>query len=148
MAKGKVSQVIGTVVDVEFPPDELPALYNAVEISMGKEKIVLEVQDHLGNNWVRCLSLSPTDGLERGAEVVDTGAALRVPVGRATLGRLFDVMGTPLDNLGEVKTGEHWPIHRSAPPCAVPPVASARQATGTAPGYTPPPACRTGPQPG
>ncbi len=115
MAKGKVSQVIGTVVDVEFPPDELPALFNAVEISMGKEKIVLEVQDHLGNNWVRCLSLSPTDGLERGAEAVDTGAALSVPVGRATLGRLFDVMGTPLDNLGEVKTGEHWPIHRSPP---------------------------------
>jgi F-type H+-transporting ATPase subunit beta len=74
---------------------------------MGKEKIVLEVQDHLGNNWVRCLSLSPTDGLERGAEAVDTGAALSVPVGRATLGRLFDVMGTQLDNLGEVKTGEH-----------------------------------------
>jgi len=76
---------------------------------------VLEVQDHLGNNWVRCLSLSPTDGLERGAEAVDTGAALRVPVGHATLGRLFDVMGTPLDNLGEVKTDDRWPIHRLPP---------------------------------
>jgi F-type H+-transporting ATPase subunit beta len=115
MAKGKVAQVIGTVVDVEFPPDALPALYNAIEIKSGKDKIVLEVQDHLGNNWVRCLSLSPTDGLERGAEAIDTGAALKVPVGRATLGRLFDVMGTPLDNLGEVKTKEHWPIHRLAP---------------------------------
>jgi F-type H+-transporting ATPase subunit beta len=115
MAKGKVAQVIGTVVDVEFPPDALPALYNAIEIKSGKEKIVLEVQDHLGNNWVRCLSLSPTDGLERGAEAVDTGAALKVPVGKATLGRLFDVMGMPLDNLGEVKTKEHWPIHRLAP---------------------------------
>ena len=115
MAKGKVVQVIGTVVDVEFPPDELPALFNAIEIQSGKEKIVLEVQDHLGNNWVRCLSLSPTDGLERGAEAVDTGAALKVPVGRATLGRLFDVMGTPLDNLGEVKTKERWPIHRLPP---------------------------------
>jgi len=115
MAKGKVVQVIGTVVDVEFPPDELPALYNAIEIQSGKVKIVLEVQDHLGNNWVRCLSLSPTDGLARGAEAIDTGSALKVPVGRATLGRLFDVMGTPLDNLGEVKTKERWPIHRLPP---------------------------------
>jgi F-type H+-transporting ATPase subunit beta len=115
MAKGKVVQVIGTVVDVEFPPEQLPALYNALEIKSGKDKIVLEVQDHLGNNWVRCLSLSPTDGLERGAEAVDTGAAIIVPVGRATLGRLFDVMGTPLDNLGEVKTKDHWPIHRLPP---------------------------------
>lgn len=115
MAKGKVAQVIGTVVDVEFPPDELPALYNAIEIDSGGGKIVLEVQDHLGNNWVRCLALSPTDGLERGAEVKDTGAALRVPVGRATLGRLFDVMGVPLDNLGEVKADDNWPIHRLAP---------------------------------
>jgi F-type H+-transporting ATPase subunit beta len=115
MAKGKVAQVIGTVVDVEFPPDEIPALYNSVEIGTGDEKIVLEVQDHLGNNWVRCLALSPTDGLERGAEATDTGAALRVPVGRATLGRLFDVMGTPLDNLGEVKAEDRWPIHRLPP---------------------------------
>jgi F-type H+/Na+-transporting ATPase subunit beta len=115
MAKGKVVQVIGTVVDIEFPPDELPALFNAVEIQMGKEKIVLEVQDHLGNNWVRCLSLAPTDGLQRGAVAADTGAALKVPVGRATLGRLFDVMGNPLDKLGEVKTAEKWPIHRAPP---------------------------------
>jgi F-type H+-transporting ATPase subunit beta len=115
MANGKVAQVIGTVVDIEFPPDELPALYNAIEIESGDGKIVLEVQDHLGNNWVRCLALSPTDGLERGATAVDTGAALKVPVGRATLGRLFDVMGTPLDNLGEVKAEDHWQIHRLAP---------------------------------
>jgi F-type H+-transporting ATPase subunit beta len=115
MAKGKVAQVIGTVVDVEFPPDELPALYNSIEIAMGDQKIVLEVQDHLGNNWVRCLALSPTDGLARGAEAVDTGSALKVPVGHATLGRLFDVMGTPLDNLGEVKAEDKWPIHRPPP---------------------------------
>ncbi|MBN1692433.1 MAG: F0F1 ATP synthase subunit beta, partial [Dehalococcoidales bacterium] len=88
---------------------------NSVEIQSGENKIVLEVQDHLGNNWVRCLSLSPTDGLERGAEAVDTGSALKVPVGKATLGRLFDVMGTPLDNLGEVKADDNWPIHRPAP---------------------------------
>jgi len=118
MAKGKVVQVIGTVVDVQFPPDQLPAIYNSLEIQSGTEKIVLEVQDHLGNDWVRCLSLSPTEGLARGAEAVDTGAALTVPVGRATLGRLFDVMGTPLDNLGEVKTKDHWPIHRLPPPFA------------------------------
>jgi F-type H+-transporting ATPase subunit beta len=115
MAKGKVAQVIGTVVDIEYPPDELPALFNAIEIPRGGSKIVLEAQEHIGNNWVRCLALSPTDGLERGAEAIDTGAALTVPVGRATLGRLFNVVGEPLDNLGPVKAKEHWPIHRSPP---------------------------------
>ena len=115
MAKGKVAQVIGTVVDIEFPPDELPALYNAVEISHDGGKIVLEVQQHVGNNWVRCLAMSPTDGLQRGVEAVDTGDSLKVPVGRATLGRLFNILGEPLDDLGEVKAEEHWPIHRTPP---------------------------------
>ena len=115
MAKGKVTQVIGTVVDVEFPPRELPALLNAIEIPIDGGKIVLEVQYHIGNNWVRCLALSPTDGLERGVEAIDTGAPIAVPVGEATLGRLFDVMGEPLDNLGEVKAEERWPIHRQPP---------------------------------
>jgi F-type H+/Na+-transporting ATPase subunit beta len=115
MAIGKVAQVIGTVVDVEFPAGSLPALYNALEIQNGNEKIVLEVQDHLGNNWVRCLALSPTEGLARGVDAVDTGAALKVPVGKGTLGRLFDVMGTPLDKLGPVDARFHWPIHRQAP---------------------------------
>jgi len=115
MAKGKIVQVIGTVVDVEFPPDKLPALYNAVEIATDSGKIVLEVQGHIGNNWVRCLALSPTDGLERGAEAVDTSKALSVPVGKATLGRLFNVMGEPIDNLGPIKAKEHWPIHRPSP---------------------------------
>lgn len=115
MAKGKVAQIIGTVVDIEFPPDELPALYNAIEIPLDEGKIVLEVQHHVGNNWVRCLALSPTDGLERGAEAIDTGASLTVPVGRATLGRLFNVMGEPLDNLGPVGAEERWPIHRPPP---------------------------------
>ncbi|MFC1903180.1 F0F1 ATP synthase subunit beta [Chloroflexota bacterium] len=115
MAEGKITQVIGTVVDIEFPPDELPALYNAIEIPLDNGKVVLEVQEHTGNNWVRCLSLSPTDGLVRGAKAVDTGAALSVPVGKATLGRLFNVMGEPLDNLGPVKAKEHWPIHRPPP---------------------------------
>ncbi len=115
MAKGRVAQVIGTVVDIEFPPDELPALYNAIEIPADGSKIVLEVQEHMGNSWVRCLALSSTDGLERGAEAIDTGAALTVPVGRETLGRLFNVMGEPLDNLGPVKAKERWPIHRVPP---------------------------------
>ncbi len=115
MAKGKVAQVIGTVVDIEFPPEELPALYNAIEISGDGEKIVLEAQQHVGNNWVRCLAMSPTDGLGRGVEAVDTGAPLSVPVGRATLGRLFNVFGQPLDNLGPVEAKESWPIHRAAP---------------------------------
>jgi F-type H+-transporting ATPase subunit beta len=115
VAKGKVAQVIGTVVDIEFPPEELPRLFNAVEIHRDGDKIVLEVQQHIGNNWVRCLALSPTEGLQRGAEVIDTGAPLTVPVGKATLGRLFNVMGEPLDNLGEVKAEERWPIHRPPP---------------------------------
>ena len=115
MAKGKVVQVIGTVVDIEFPPDELPALFNAIEITRDGSKIVLEAQEHTGNNWVRCLAMGPTDGLERGAEAIDTGVALRVPVGRGTLGRLFTVLGEPIDNLGPVEAAEYWPIQRPPP---------------------------------
>ena len=115
MGKGKVTQVIGTVVDIEFLPDELPALYNAIEIPTDGGKVVLEAQGHIGNNWVRCLALSSTDGLGRGIEAIDTGAPLTVPVGKATLGRLFNVMGEPIDNLGAVEAAEHWQIHRSPP---------------------------------
>ena len=115
MAKGKVAQVIGTVVDIEFPPDELPALYNAIEIPMDGGKIVLEVQEHVGNNWVRCLALAPTDGLGRGVEAIDTGKALAVPVGKVTLGRLFNIMGEPIDELGPVEAKERWPVHRPPP---------------------------------
>ena len=116
MAKGRVTQVIGTVVDIEFPSGELPALYNAVEIPRDGEKMVLEVQQDIGNNLVRCLSMAPTEGLQRGVEATDTGAPISVPVGNATLGRLFNVLGEPLDNLGEVKAELRWPIHRSPPP--------------------------------
>ncbi len=115
MAKGKVAQIIGTVVDIEFPQEQLPAIYNAIEINQDGNKIVLEAQYHIGNNYVRCLALSPTDGLERGIEALDTGAPVKVPVGRATLGRLFNVFGDALDNLGEVKTEEYLPIHREPP---------------------------------
>jgi len=115
VAKGKVVQVIGTVVDVEFPPDELPQLFNSIEVESSEGKVILEVQEHTGNNWVRCLSLSPTEGLQRGLEAIDTGAPISVPVGRSTLGRLFNVLGEPLDNMGEVKADEKWEIHRTPP---------------------------------
>ncbi len=116
MAKGKVAQIIGTVIDIEFPQDELPALYNAVEIPMGDKTLIAEVQQHIGNNWVRCLAMDITDGLQRGAEVNDTGLPLSVPVGRPTLGRMFNVLGQPIDGGGEVNAPERWPIHRIAPP--------------------------------
>jgi len=115
MARGRVAQVIGTVVDIEFPPEELPELFSAVEIATDVGTIVLEVQEHIGNNWVRCLSLAPTDGLARGTEAIDTGAPIAVPVGRGTLGRLFDVNGRAIDELGGVKAEENWPIHRQPP---------------------------------
>jgi F-type H+-transporting ATPase subunit beta len=115
--KGNVVQVIGTVVDVEFPAEQLPETYSALEIEMGDgKKLVLEVQQHLGNNWVRALAMDTTDGLRRGAEAIDTGAPITVPVGPATLGRLFNVLGEPLDELGDVKADERRPIHRPAPP--------------------------------
>ena len=115
MATGKIVQVIGTVVDVEFPPDELPKLFDALTCDNNGQNLVLEVQQHIGNNWTRCLALGATDGLARGFDVVDTGDKVLVPVGKETLGRLFDVTGTPLDNLGPVESVESWPIHRPAP---------------------------------
>ena len=116
MAKGQVVQVIGTVVDIVFPPDELPAINNGIEIPMNGQKIITEVQAHMGNNWVRTVSLTSTDGLARGAEAIDLGTSISVPVGRATLGRLFNVFGEPLDGLGEVKAEQKHPIHRLPPP--------------------------------
>ncbi|MCI0831818.1 MAG: F0F1 ATP synthase subunit beta, partial [Chloroflexi bacterium] len=115
-AKGQVVQVIGTVVDIEFPPDELPFIYNALNVAMPDgSTLVVEVQQHLGNNWVRALAMDSTDGLPRGAEAVDTGDPINVPVGEVTLGRLMNVLGEPIDGLGEVKAQEHWPIHRPPP---------------------------------
>ena len=115
MANGRITQIIGTVVDVEFPPEGMPAIYNALETKVGDKRLVLEVEQHIGNNWVRCLALGPTEGLVRGEEAVDTGAAISVPVGDPTLGRLFNVLGETLDNLEEVEGAESWPIHRSPP---------------------------------
>jgi F-type H+-transporting ATPase subunit beta len=115
MAKGKVVQVIGTVVDMEFPPDELPSINNGIEIPVNSGKVIVEAQHHMGNNWVRGVALTPTDGLARGAEAIDMGTPIAVPVGRATLGRLFNVFGEPLDGLGEVKTDLRFPIHHPPP---------------------------------
>jgi F-type H+-transporting ATPase subunit beta len=115
MAKGKIVQVMGTVVDGEFPVDELPPVNDAIEIAMDGDKLLAEVQQHLGNNWVRCLTMGSTDGLRRGAEVVDLGGPIKVPVGPGTMGRLFNVLGQPIDNLGDVEAADHWPIHRPPP---------------------------------
>ena len=115
MAKGIVVQVIGPVVDMELPPDELPAIKNGIEIPQDGGKVILEVQHHIGNNWVRGVALTPTEGLARGAEAIDMGTPITVPVGRATLGRLFNVFGEPLDELGEVKAEERHPIHHPPP---------------------------------
>lgn len=115
MAKGTVVQVIGTVIDMEFPPGELPAINNGIVISQDGTEIIVEAQQHIGNNWVRGIALAATEGLQRGAEAVDMGTPITVPVGKETLGRLFNVFGEPLDNLGEVKTDLRYPIHRTPP---------------------------------
>jgi F-type H+/Na+-transporting ATPase subunit beta len=124
MATGKVIQITGPVIDVEFPPGDLPDIYNALEIKRPKkagdtgaaETLVVEVQQHLGNNWVRAVAMSTTDGLARGLDVVDTGAPITVPVGESTLGRVFDVLGHPIDGKGPVKAKKSLPIHRDPPP--------------------------------
>ncbi len=115
MAAGKVVQIMGTVVDVEFPPGELPSTNNGLEIFRDGGRIVVEVQQHIGDSRVRGVALASTDGLSRGAEAIDMGGPITVPVGRATLGRLFNVFGEPLDGLGEVQTDERRPIHRRPP---------------------------------
>jgi len=112
---GHVVQIIGTVVDVEFPADGLPGVYSAVNVQVNGENLVMEVQQHLGNNWVRCLAMGATEGLSRGAEAVDQGEQITVPVGKGALGRLFNVLGEPLDGLGVVAAEERWPIHRDPP---------------------------------
>ncbi len=115
--KGKVIQVIGTVIDVAFPPGELPSLLNAVEINRPDgTHLVLEVEQHVGNNWARCLALGPTEGLARGEVVTDTGRPISVPVGKASLGRIFNVLGEPIDDLAPIEDAERWPIHRDPPP--------------------------------
>ena len=125
-ATGSVRRVIGTVVDIEFSSGELPEIFNAVNVDMNGQLLVTEVQQHLGSNWVRCLALDSTDGLRRGAPAEDTGGPISVPVGDETLGRIFNVVGTPLDPGEEIRDDQlRWPIHR-------PPPSYAEQETQTA----------------
>src|SRR5213080_1974399 len=116
-ATGSVIQITGPVVDIEFPAGELPAIYNAVAIKRkGHDDLVCEVQQHLGNNWVRAVAMTTTDGLARGIDAVDTGGPISVPVGEVTLGRVFDVLGRPIDGKGAIdKKATRLPIHRDAP---------------------------------
>src|SRR5687768_906983 len=114
-ATGRVIAITGPVVDIEFPQGQLPAIFNAVEVFRSGESVTCEVQQHLGNNWVRTVAMTSTDGLARGTEAKDTGSPISVPVGPTTLGRVFDVLGRPIDGKGPVDAEEHYPIHRAAP---------------------------------
>ncbi len=114
--RGKVVQIIGAVVDVEFDSKKLPTIYNALEIIQGGKKLVLETQQHLGEGVIRAVAMGATDGLKRGTEVLDTGAPISVPVGKEVLGRLFNVLGEPIDEKGKVAAKKSLPIHRLAPP--------------------------------
>jgi len=115
--KGRVVQVIGTVVDVEFPGRQLPPIGSALEVQWDDRRVVMEIQHHVGENRARCVALAPTDGLRRGTDVSDLGRPLTVPVGRNTLGRLFNVLGQPLDGLGDLPLDTPlWPIRRDPPP--------------------------------
>jgi F-type H+-transporting ATPase subunit beta len=116
-ATGRVVQIQGGVVDLEFPEGELPDLFEAIEIQrQDKEPLTLEVQNHLGDNWVRCVAMDTTDGLQRGLPAAATGAPIMVPVGLVTLGRIFNVLGKPIDEKEPVRSELHYPIHRPAPP--------------------------------
>src|SRR5262249_17608774 len=121
MNKGKIVQVVGPVVDDAFP-NQLPRIYNALTVEYGSQdgpvKLTLEVQQHLGDNWVRTISMSGTEGLKRGFEVTDTGGPIQMPVGDGVMGRLFDVTGNAVDERGPVKAEKYYPIHRPAPPLA------------------------------
>ena len=112
---GTVSQVIGPVLDVKFADGQLPNLLNALEVDNHGETIIAEVAQHIGDNTARCIAMSSTDGLVRGAKAVNTGGSIRVPVGEETLGRMFNLLGQPIDNGEPVKTEEKWEIHRPAP---------------------------------
>ena len=115
MADGKIIQVIGPVVDVAFPAGQLPNIYNAVVLDNGNMKVTMEVMQHLGNDSVRCVALSSTDGISRGMEVSDTGAPVSIPVGNETLGRMFNVIGETIDGKEPIHTEKRYPIHRPAP---------------------------------
>ena len=113
--KGTVVQIMGPVLDIRFEEDQLPSLLNAIEVPNGDKTIIAEVAQHIGDNVVRCIAMSSTDGLQRGTEVTDTGAPISVPVGDECLGRVFNLLGQPIDNKPDVQAQERWPIHRPAP---------------------------------
>src|ERR1044071_3374298 len=119
MNTGRIVKVLGPVVDVEFP-GALPGIYNALTVEYKVQnqpmKLTLEVQQHLGDHWVRAVSMSGTEGLKRGFEVTDSGAPIRVPVGPAVMGRVMDVTGTPVDERGPIAASTFYPIHRPPPP--------------------------------
>jgi F-type H+-transporting ATPase subunit beta len=112
---GFISQIIGPVLDIEFPGGEIPKVYSALTVASGEDSITCEVQQLLGNNKVRAVSMTSTDGLKRGASVIDTGAPISVPVGTKTLGRIFNVLGVPVDELGPCEADSALPIHRPSP---------------------------------
>ena len=115
-AEGRIVQIIGTVIDVEFPPDRLPPIYNALRIARDDgDDLIVEVQQHVGNNWVRALAMDSTDGLTRGMAAVDTGQPIAVPVGESALGRMFNVLGDPIDDQPAPDDAPRWPIHREPP---------------------------------
>ena len=134
MAQGKVAQVMGPVVDIEFPPDQLPELYNAIHITADAEArhidLVVEASQHLGDNLVRCIAMASTDGLVRGDAALDTGQPIAVPVGPPTLGRLFNLLGEPIDELPPVESPHVWPIRRPAPPFSEQSVSQEQFVTG------------------
>ncbi|MCR9296186.1 MAG: F0F1 ATP synthase subunit beta, partial [bacterium] len=116
---GRITQVIGSTFDAEFADHQLPPIYNAVRIQSSEKGVEIdltgEIQQHLGGGRVRCVALGSTEGLRRGMDCVDTGKPISVPVGKATLGRVFNVLGQPVDKRGPVEADEYWPIHRAAP---------------------------------
>ena len=112
---GTIAQVIGPVLDIRFPDGQLPNLLNAIEIDNRGKKLTVEVAQHIGDNVARCIAMSSTDGLERGMDAVDTGSPITVPVGEECLGRIFNLLGEPVDNMEAPKAQERWPIHRPAP---------------------------------
>ena len=113
---GKIVQIIGPVIDVKFENGHLPNLLNAIEIMHEGKKVVCEVANQLGDDVVRCIAMSSTDGMSRGMDAVDTGTGITVPVGEETLGRIFNILGEAVDNLPDPKTAERWCIHRDPPP--------------------------------
>ncbi len=112
---GKVIQIIGPIIDIKFDSENLPDLFNALEINAGDKKVIAEVEQHIGDDTVRAIAMESTEGLRRGMEVLDTGSPVSVPVGKEVLGRLFNVLGNPIDEVGEFTSNESYPIHRSAP---------------------------------